>query len=236
MGICQNDCSMRVAAILAAVVWAALVHAQPSATARPAALPASTGELQLKAEAGDPAAQFELGVRYHEGRGVTQSYGEAFRWFRMSAEQGEPDAEFNTGVMYEKGRGVAPDYAEALRWYQKAAVQDYAPAEFNLGVLYDKGRGVTLDFAQAMSWYRKAADQSYAAAQYNLGLLYYYGQGTPLDYVQAYKWISVAAGAASGEDKSKFAAMRDEIGRKMTVQDLVNAQKLASQWTPAAVH
>lgn len=37
--------------------------------------------LQQRAEAGDAAAQFELGVRYHEGQGVAQSYSEAFKWF-----------------------------------------------------------------------------------------------------------------------------------------------------------
>lgn len=192
------------------------------------------GGLQQRAEAGDAAAAFELGVRYHEGQGVPQSYLEALKWFRMAADQGNPDAEFNLGVMYEKGRGVAPNYEDAMRWYQKAAGQGYAPAEYNLGVMFDKARGVPLDFSEAMNWYRKAADQNYSAAQYNLGLLYYYGQGVPQNYVLAYEWITLAVAGATGEEQKKFSHMLDEIGAKMNPHQIEDAKKLAQEWAPGA--
>jgi uncharacterized protein len=190
------------------------------------------GGLQQRAEAGDAAAQFELGVRYHEGQGVPQSYTEAIRWFKLSADQGNPDAEFNLGVMYEKGRGVTPNYEEAMQWYQKAAAQDYAPAEYNLGVMFDKARGVPLDFSQAMNWYKKAADQNYSAAQYNLGLLYYYGQGIPQNYVLAYEWVTLAVAGAMGDDQKKFSHMLEEMGSRMNPHQIEDAKKLAQEWAP----
>lgn len=190
------------------------------------------GGLRQRAESGDASAQFDLGVKYHEGLDVPQDYAEAMRWFRMAADQGNPDAQFNLGVMYEKGRGVPPNYEDAMRWYQKAADQEYAPAEYNLGVMFDKSRGVPLDFTEAMRWYQKAANQSYAPAQYNLGLLYFYGQGTVQNLVQAHAWISRSAAAASGEDQKKFSKMREEVASQMTPAQLADAAKLEQDVKP----
>ena len=38
------------------------------------------------AEQGNAGAQYNLGVMYGQGRGVTQDYKEAFKWFRMAAD------------------------------------------------------------------------------------------------------------------------------------------------------
>ena len=40
------------------------------------------------AEQGDAAAQYNLGVIYYNGEGVTQDYAEAVKWYRKAAEQG----------------------------------------------------------------------------------------------------------------------------------------------------
>ncbi len=230
--------------LLATLAWAQTPAPNPTPGNAPAPppvqAPLSVGELRQKAEKGDADAQFELGVRHHEGQGVSQSYVEALRWFLMAANQGLPDAEFNLGVMYEKGRGVQPDYQEAVRWYQKAAAQDYAPAQYNLGVMYDKARGVTLNYEQAMQWYRKAAVQNYAPALYNIGLLYYYGQGIPQDYAQAYLWVSLAVNALPADakktitaDQQKFSDMRKQIAAKMTPEQIAEGDKLAAVGIPS---
>ena len=76
---------------------------------------------------------------YDEGRGVTQDYAEAAKWYRKAAEQGDTDAQYNLGVMYDNGRGVTQDYAEAAKWYRKGAEQGYADAQYNLGMMYETG-------------------------------------------------------------------------------------------------
>ena len=43
---------------------------------------------EIEADQGDADAQYNLGVCYEKGRGVTQSYDEAVKWFRKAAEQG----------------------------------------------------------------------------------------------------------------------------------------------------
>lgn len=51
-------------------------------------------------------AQFELGVRYADGRGVEQSDAEAVKWFCRAAEQGNAGAQNALGFMYYRGRGT----------------------------------------------------------------------------------------------------------------------------------
>ena len=87
--------------------------------------PAGVTELQARAEAGVPGAQFNLGVMYAEGRGVSQDDAAAVYWYRLAADQGLAEAQFNLGVMYAEGRGVSQDDATAARWYQLAAAQGY---------------------------------------------------------------------------------------------------------------
>jgi ketosteroid isomerase-like protein len=82
---------------------------------------AESDNLAVQAE-----AQNELGVRYSEGIGVTQSYSIAMLWFQKSANQKYAGAEYNLGWLYEKGLGVQKDYAMAVFWYQKATDHGYS--------------------------------------------------------------------------------------------------------------
>ena len=84
--------------------------------------------LRPLAEQGHAAAQYNLGLMYHEGKGVAQDYAQAVAWFRKAAEQGIAQAQFYLGFMYEKGLGVAQDKAQAVAWFRKAAEQGIAQA------------------------------------------------------------------------------------------------------------
>ena len=105
------------------------------------------------AEAGDAAAQYNLGIMYDYGEGVLQDYAEAFKWWRLAADQGMADAQYNLGNMYRQGQGVPQDYAEAVKWFRLVADQGDAGAQFNLGLMYSNGRGVPQDNAMAHMWY-----------------------------------------------------------------------------------
>ena len=65
---------------------------------------------------------------YEKGEGVTQSYPEAVRLYKLAADQGLAIAQFNLGIMYENGQGVIQSYSEARKWYTLAANQgdDYS--------------------------------------------------------------------------------------------------------------
>ena len=145
------------------------------------------------AEGGEVTAQFNIGLMYRKGRGVTQNDSEAARWYRRAADQGDNDAQFTLASMYEDGEGVAQSYAEAARWYRMAADQGHAKSQLNLGILYDEGNGVPLDDAEAVRLYRLAAEQDNVKAQFNLGLMYAHGEGVAEDDAEALKWYRRAA-------------------------------------------
>ena len=181
---------------------------------------------QERAAAGDATAQWQLGSMYLIGKGVPQDYAEAVKWFRKAAEQGFADAQFILGVMYTNGEGVPKDDAEAVKWYRKAAEQGNADAQFILGVMYTNGSGVPKDDAEAVKWYRKAAEQGNADAQYNLGTMYTNGSGVPQDNVKAYMFFNLAA-AQGDKDAEKY---REQIGEKMTQEQIAEGQKLTREW------
>jgi TPR repeat protein len=53
---------------------------------------------------------------YDKGKGVSQNYNTAVKWYTLAAEQGNPAAQFNLGVMYDKGEGVIQYYVRAHMW------------------------------------------------------------------------------------------------------------------------
>jgi len=109
------------------------------------------------ADEGDADAQYNLGVMYNNGDGVSQDYAEAMKWHRKAADQGNGNAQFNLGFMLNQGRGMPQNYAEAAKWYRLAADQGVAVAQFKLGIMYHKGEGVLQDYLIAYMWFDLAA-------------------------------------------------------------------------------
>lgn len=68
------------------------------------------------ADRGDREAQFQLGVRYHSGRGVVRDDLEAARWFQLAADQGYAPAQLSLAELYAAGHGVPADLVQALMW------------------------------------------------------------------------------------------------------------------------
>ena len=127
--------------------------------------------IRQAAERGDADAQFALGVRNSEGRGVPQDDVEAARWFREAAEQDHADAQYVLGARYALGQGVPQDDAQAVLWLRRAAEQDHVFAQVDLGYMYTLGQGVSQDDVEAARWFRRAAEQGHAEAQTELDRL-----------------------------------------------------------------
>ena len=75
------------------------------------------------AEAGDEAAQNNLGELYETGRGVSQDATQAFSWYARAAEAGFPPAQLNLARLYAAGTGVARNPASARQWAERAHKQ-----------------------------------------------------------------------------------------------------------------
>jgi len=124
-------------------------------------------EWQPLAEQGNAVAQFNLGVMYENGQGVTQDYKTAVKYYTLAAEQGYADAQFNLGWMYYSGQGVTQDYKTAVKYFTLAAEQGHAKAQSNLGNMYVNGQGVIQNFARAHMWWNIAASKGNKTALEN---------------------------------------------------------------------
>ena len=80
-------------------------------------------DLRRKADQGDAEAQYNLGILYYEGHGITQDYTTARQWWEQAAAQGNALAQYRLGVLYQKGQGVPQDDATAREWFEKSTVQ-----------------------------------------------------------------------------------------------------------------
>jgi len=127
------------------------------------------------------------------GKGVTQDYQHAAKWFSLAAEQENADAQYYLWRMYHQAEGVPKDSKQAIKWLNLSAKQGYADSQYALGYSYDFGQDVTQDSKLAIKWYNLAAEQGQVDAQYSLGVIYYNGEGVDQDYKQAAKWFNLAA-------------------------------------------
>jgi TPR repeat protein len=128
---------------------------------------ASLREWRFLASQGHAYAQYNLGLMYYKGQGVTQDYKEAARLWGLAAAQGVARAQLNLGLMYSKGQGVIQDYKEAARLWGLAAAQGDANAQYNLGGLYYDGKGVIQDNVYSHMWLNIAASGGDAEAVNN---------------------------------------------------------------------
>jgi localization factor PodJL len=192
----------------------------------PGTLPEKIGSAALRqaALAGDAKAQFEIGLRYTEGRGVAADPAEAATWYRRAADQGLIPAQYRLGSAYEKGHTGTRDTAEAKRWYVKAAEAGNLRAMHNLGVLYANDG----DMANALAWFQKAGDAGVRDSQFNLGIIHALGSGVKQDLAIAYKWFALAA--AQGDDDA--AKKRDDVAKHLDAKALAGAKLAVSTFRP----
>jgi localization factor PodJL len=199
-------------------------------TARPAApvaqppaadgLPTAIGGARLRnaAAAGDPAAAYEVAMRFMEGRGVPANLEEAAKWLERAASKGLVPAQFRYASMLEKGQGVRKDLGAAQKLYVAAAAKGHAKAMHNLAVLYAEGVDGKPDYANAVLWFRKAADYGVTDSQFNLALLVARGLGTEKNIAESYKWFALAA--AQGD--------RDAVRKREDAAAALDASTLAA--------
>jgi TPR repeat protein len=107
------------------------------------------------ADQGLAIAQFNVGLMYDKGQGVSKDEVQAMKWYRLAADQGRSDAQYQLGHLYYKQN----NYAEAAKWFHLAADQGRADAQTNLGAMYAEGEGVPQDYLQALMWFTLSAAQ-----------------------------------------------------------------------------
>ena len=89
------------------------------------------------AEAGDSAAQNNLGELLETGRGVAREPAQALAWYRKSAEGGFAPAQFNLARLFAFGMGTERDLEAARAWATKSQGQGIAQAAELLKLIAD---------------------------------------------------------------------------------------------------
>ena len=120
-------------------------------------------EFMPLAVAGDPSAQFNIGLMYDRGAGRTSELCRGGALVSHGRRPGPRDSAIQPRPAVRPRRGRAPELRRGgcagIAWPRTRASR---VAQFNLGVLYNFGLGVPENHAEAARWYRLAADQGNA--------------------------------------------------------------------------
>jgi uncharacterized protein len=110
-------------------------------------------EWQPLAEQGQAGAQYQLGLLYGNGKGVTKDDAKARLWHEKAAIQGHTEAQVNLGILLMYARGGQQDYKMAVYYLRLASNKGNDLAQRRLGELYERGEGVQQDYVKAHMWY-----------------------------------------------------------------------------------
>ncbi len=187
---------------------------------------------EIAANKGDVEAQFYLGLFQHN---------EKMRI--MAAEQG--GAAGLRHAAYDSAIGiVTPLNVElAIVLYKRAADLGDPEAQYSLAGYYEKGDNIPKDEEKAFDYYLKSAAQGDVTSQFIVYLKYELGDGVGRDLVRAYAWLNIYLASyhedttgAKSEIKWKRSNRldelhrRDDLAKKLTPNQLADAQKLSSIW------
>ncbi|NLC23575.1 MAG: sel1 repeat family protein [Oxalobacter sp.] len=109
-----------------------------------------------KANAGDKAAQVEVGLAALHRLHVQGEPLKAAAWFEKAARQDDADAMCLLGTQYASGTGVAHDEVRGRQWFVRAAEKGHPLAQARLSECYALGIGGKRDDAAAEKWVAKA--------------------------------------------------------------------------------
>ena len=121
--------------------------------------------LTQEANAGDPLAQHELGLRFLLGEGVPADTAQAVYWIKKAADHNLTSAKYNYAILLINGIGVSWDPFIAFTLFKSAANDGMVQSQYVVGILYTDNLTVKRDYNMAYYWIKKAADNDYEPAK-----------------------------------------------------------------------
>lgn len=116
------------------------------------------GWLLRAAEAGSPAAAFNVGVMYERGFVVERDSTKAVAWYQKAADGNVAVARHNLALMLHDGKGGPRDDRKAIELLRSAARQGMAASMLLLGDIYERGDDAVKDSAVALAWFAVTAE------------------------------------------------------------------------------
>ena len=111
------------------------------------------GWLLRAAEAGSPAAAFNVGVMYERGFVVERDSAKAVEWYQKAADGNVAVAKHNLALLLRDGKGAPRDGKKAIELLRSAARQGMPGSMFLLGDIYERGDAASRDAALALAWF-----------------------------------------------------------------------------------
>ena len=171
--------------------------------------------LQDAAVAGDPMAQWQLGLMYESGEGVAQDKAKAFGYFAQIADQHADTAprgveadivahsfvkmgEYYKDGLPEAGIPKDEDYSIKLLMHAASYFGD-ADAQYRVGEMYLDKDQLGDNPIQSARWLSLAAKKGHVPAQAKLGNILFNGEGDlKANRVEGLMWLTVANQLAAG--------------------------------------
>ena len=198
--------------------------------------------LKKAADGGIAEAEYNYGICFQQGVGVTQDDNTANSWFLKSARQGNVDAQFKIAYSYSTGRGYAKDEKQSFYWSVKCAQQNDPSCMFNVIGCYKNGIGTTRNVDSMLTWAIRLASLPDAddvqqsgnitSARLNLAILYRDGIEIKKDIRKSYMWLLIY-----NETKRDFSITEQQRGidiiqsieKELTEKDKANAKLAAAR-------
>ncbi len=121
------------------------------------------------ANAGNPLAQHELGLRFLLGEdGLTADTIQGAFWIGKAAQQNLTAACYNYAILLLNGWGVEWNPFKAFDFFLKAANDGMAQAQYIIGIFYTDNLIVKRNYLAAYNWLTKSANNHYQPAKETL--------------------------------------------------------------------
>lgn len=120
------------------------------------------------ANAGDPNAQHELGLRYLLGRGFPADTVVAVYWMQRSADQNHIGANYNLAICLMNGWGTQWDPYNAFKRFLFAAQNGMSSAQYAIGLFYLEDLVVKRNLQTAYEWVKSSIQGGYTEANETL--------------------------------------------------------------------
>lgn len=184
------------------------------------------------AQAGNPEAQYHLGMMLNNGVGVAKDPSKAYEWFQKASAAGNPLADYKIGCYLggQYGEVVPINHDQSLRYKLVAANAGYSLAQIDVGNEFAKRENLK----DAVHWWTLAAKQGDPQALYNLSVCCKDGIGVPRDLSFAYAYFKLAKLASEGRVSENAQAQLDELKRNMSLSDFEKAESFVIFWKAEA--
>ena len=85
---------------------------------------------------GVSVSQYNTGINYSLGRGISSEIQKSIYWYQRASEQGHSKAPFNLAIIYAKGEGINQDLPAAMEYFEMSAHRGNLNAKLFLKELY----------------------------------------------------------------------------------------------------